>query len=180
MKWLTENYKWLFDGIGVVVLTAVVGYAFRVWHRRKEHKLAWPKGRGAHVAVSSEAIPAFPDTLTGFRPAGEDKDFWSKPFPSRGSIRVSAGDGWKDIPKFPNTMNGCSHGVFMIRWRSAGLHVQSTVRYSAGSRGYEKSGSFGYMSGNNCEQPMFRFGHADNGATLVDVFYELRFWQAAP
>jgi len=45
-----------------------------------------------------------------------------------------------------------------------------------------KIGSFGYMSGTNCEQPMFKFSGAVNGdkSTLVDVYYELKFWQAAP
>jgi hypothetical protein len=83
-------------------------------------------------------------------------------------------------------MNGCSSGFFMIRWRtdSPDSPVQSSVRYSAtvAGRGEIKTGGFGYMSGTNCEQPMFNFGEKRlrNGATLVDVHYELKFWQAAP
>ena len=49
-------------------------------------------------------------------------------------------------------------------------------------RGDIKTGGFGYMSGTNCEEPMFNFGDAPNrnAATLVDIHYELKFWQAAP
>ena len=186
MNWLSENYKWVFDGIGVALLIAGGGFLIRhfagFWHRLREHRLAWPKGKAPYIAASSDAIPPFPDMLTGFRPAGEDKDFWDKPFPAKGSVRVFAGAGWQGIPDFPKTMNGCSHGVFMIRWRSAdsAVLVRSSVRYSTESKRHEKAGAFGYMSGTNCEQPMFRFRNADNGATLVDVFYELKFWQAAP
>lgn len=83
-------------------------------------------------------------------------------------------------------MNGCSSDFFMIRWRSdsPNVPVQSSVRFSAAVAGRAdmKMGAFGYMSGTNCEQPMFNFGDARNrnGATLVDVHYELKFWQAAP
>jgi hypothetical protein len=68
---------------------------------------------------------------------------------------------------------------------SLDLPVQSSVRFSAAvaSRGDIKTGGFGYMSGTNCEQPMFNFGNErkrSNGATLTDVHYELKFWQAAP
>ena len=70
----------------------------------------------------------------------------------------------------------------MIRWRSSDptVLVQSSVRYSKDITGTMKAGRFGYMSGTNCEQPMFKFGSARNGDTLVDVYYELKFWQAAP
>ncbi|MGC2233216.1 MAG: hypothetical protein WBA09_17080, partial [Candidatus Acidiferrum sp.] len=145
---------------------------------------AWPAEKGEYIATSSEAIPNFPCTLSGYR-SEDNKDFWNKPFPVKGSIRVFEGRGWKGIPSFPCTMNGCSAGVFMIRWRSADsrTRIQSSLRfYNAVATGAdEKVGIFGYMSGSNCEQPMFRFEDTDHiGANLVDVFYELKFWQAAP
>ncbi len=82
-------------------------------------------------------------------------------------------------------MNGCSAGVFMIRWRlsDSEVRVQSSVRFSnEDTRATTKTGLFGYMSGSNCEQPMFKFASTVNGneSTLVDVYYELKFWQAAP
>jgi len=146
----------------------------------------WPKDFGAYIAMSSEEIPLFPSTLSGFR-SENGKDFWGKPFSTTGSIRIGQSDDWEGIWKFPNTMNGCSHGVFMIRWRSAdsNIRVHSVVAYSAAvaSRSEAQTGIFGYMSGTNCDQPMFKFADAlyrIRGSLLVDLFYELKFWQAAP
>jgi hypothetical protein len=144
---------------------------------------SWPKDRGEYVVTSSESIPAFPGTLSGYR-TENDKDFWDKPFRSRGTVRIFQGNEWQGLSKFPNTMNGCSSGVFMIRWRTSNpnVQVQSSVRYSKDTSGTTKAGSFGYMSGTNCEQPMFKIEGTRNGdkSTLVDVYYELKFWQAAP
>jgi hypothetical protein len=143
----------------------------------------WPKDRGEYIATSSENIPTFPRTLSGYR-SENDKDFWNKPFRSTGTVRIFQGNDWQGLPKFPNTMNGCSSGVFMIRWRSSNPNVlvQSSVRYSKVTTGTTKAGSFGYMSGTNCEQPMFKFESTRNSdkSTLVDVYYELKFWQSAP
>lgn len=50
--------------------------------------LEWPKDFGVYIAGSSEEIPAFPLTLSGFR-SEEGRDFWNKPFPTRGWIRIS-------------------------------------------------------------------------------------------
>jgi hypothetical protein len=48
--------------------------------------------------------------------------------------------------------------------------------------GKAKTGSFGYMFGTNCEQPLFKFASTVKGnkSNLVDIYYELKFWQAAP
>lgn len=143
----------------------------------------WPPDMGEYVATSSEEIPFFPSALSGYR-SEDGQDFWGKPFPSRGTIRVFKGHDWQGLEQFPNTMNGCSAGRFMIRWRSSNdrVHIQSSVRHSRKTAGSIKSGVFGYMSGTNCEQPMFRFddsAHNDR-STLVDIYYELKFWQAAP
>jgi hypothetical protein len=92
----------------------------------------WPTHRGANVTTSSESIPLFPKRLSGFiSEAGQD--FWGKPFPSRGTMRIFQGQSWQGIPDFPNTQNGCSSGAFMIRWRSANpdVRVQSSARYSS-------------------------------------------------
>lgn len=153
--------------------------------QRSPARLSWPKQAGTYVATSSETIPAFPSNLSGFR-SDEGKDFWGKPFSVSGTMRVFQGKGWMGIPKFPNTMNGCSSGFFMIRWRtdSPDEPIQSSIRSSAavGDVKSVRKGAFGYMSGSNCDQPMFNFGNARmrNGSTLVDIHYELKFWQAAP
>ena len=36
MKWLADNYKWLFDGIGALVIIGVVGYLLRRFRRAAE------------------------------------------------------------------------------------------------------------------------------------------------
>ena len=45
MKWLADNYKWLFDGIGVLVIIGVVGYLLRRFMRAPEpaHHLEQPR-----------------------------------------------------------------------------------------------------------------------------------------
>jgi hypothetical protein len=162
----------------LVVVLFLLGAA-----QSQQTRPAWPKQFGAYVATSSETIPLFPRAWSGFR-SDEGKDFWGKPFSTRGTIRVFQGKDWEGIPSFPNTMNGCSSGVFMIRWRSAYAtdRIQTSAVNNAGvaSRWQTKPGVFGYMSGTNCDQPMFKFVDSRNGDTLVDIYYELRFWQAAP
>lgn len=145
---------------------------------RRDVRPLWPEETGAYVAVSSETIPHFPEVLSGFR-SEDNKDFWGNAFDCRGSIRIFEGNGWEGIHDFPNTMNGCSAGVFMIRWRSSSpdMPIATTVGYSPeATYGEAKTGSFGYMYGTNCEQPLFKA----TGASLVDVYYELKFWHAAP
>lgn len=154
-------------------------------NQRSAVPLNWPQALGVYIARSSEEIPLFPSALSGFR-SEDGKDFWGRPFSSTGTIRVFQGNDWEGIWKFPNTMNGCSSGVFMIRWRSADVNVgiQASAANNAvvAARSQPKPQVFGYMSGTNCEQPMFKFPDGPNrdGATLVDVYYELKFWQAAP
>ena len=167
-------------GIVVLFFTALLGSEGQGSAARP----VWPKGKGEYIATSSENIPLFPKILSGYR-SENDKDFWNESFLSKGSMRVFQGNDWQGLPKSPNTMNGCSAGAFMIRWRSASpdVLVQSSVRNSSkDTSATTQTGAFGYMSGSNCEQPMFKFAGAVNGnkSTLVDVYYELKFWQAAP
>lgn len=144
----------------------------------------WPEHPGIYIAASSEAIPRFPKALSGYRASGK-KDYWDRPFATRGTIRIFAGNDWEPISDFPLTMNHCSDGVFMIRWRSANPEVliATALGYHYFGKIYAtKTGTFGYMQGSNCEEPLFKFAGALNGneANLVDVYYELKFWQAAP
>ena len=164
----------------VVVAGFVMLTAFSAGLSSPTARSPWPKKRGVYTATSSETSPLFPLALSGYR-SENNKDFWDHTFASKGSIRIFEGGGWTGIPDFPATMSGCSHGVFMVRWRT-GLPIESALGFhertvSTGP----KTGAFGYMYGTNCEQPMFRFVRtAGNSSTLTDVFYELKFWQAAP
>lgn len=151
----------------------------------------WTKNGGVNIARSSAAIPAFPRSVPEFRPVNITEDYWGNPlsenyenFVIRGSLRGSEGGGWAEIFDFPHTMNHCSDGIFMVRWRSANpaVLIESTVSYSAETARRGKIGKFGYMMGSNCEQPLFRFARKlrGNESNLVDVYYEAKLWQAAP
>jgi hypothetical protein len=70
----------------------------------------WPKDFGAYIAMSSEEIPLFPSTLSGFR-SENGKDFWGKPFSTTGSIRIGQGGDWEGIWKFSK------YDEWMFSWR---------------------------------------------------------------
>lgn len=151
----------------------------------------WTSNSEVNIAKSSKAIPAFPRTLSEYRFAGKNKDFWGKKFQTNGSMRIFGGDDWTGVSDFPNTMNHCGTGMFMIRWRSTS-RVASTVDFTkelASKRkkgkkeqdGYmfsQKIGQYGYMFSHNCFLPLFKVEGADG--IIVDIYYELKFWQAAP
>lgn len=144
----------------------------------------WPKEIGAYVAESSETLPHFPEALSGYR-SENNKDFWGNEFACRGTTRLFDSNGWEGLFNFPNSMNGCSAGMFMIRWRSSSPDtlIATTLGYTPDiPEGKTETGSFGYMYGHNCLQPLFKIADTldHNGATLVDIYYELKFWQAAP
>ena len=173
-------------GIMAIVLGAVflLPVAYGAKSQSRGVRLSWPNKKGVYVANSSKTIPAFPRTVSGYR-SENDKDFWGNTFKSTGSLRVFEGQAWETIYEFPNTMNGCSAGIFMIRWRSANpdVRIATNVGYSTDvTSGTTRVGGFGYMSGTNCEQPLFKFSGVrnSNGSNLADVYYELKFWQAAP
>ena len=79
------------------------------------------------VAVSTRsAIPQFPASIPEFyRVPG--RDFWNNPVSERGQVRTFGDGEWQSIHEFPNTMNGCNNGVFLLRWRSSNGPVLSAV-----------------------------------------------------
>lgn len=99
--------------------------------RIKKRLLIWPDELGAYSTKSSEEIPIFPETLPEFRFAGPDRDFWNNQFGSISSLRIFYDGNWEGIWQFPNTMNHCTAGLFMIRWRLANpdVFVESAVGY---------------------------------------------------
>ena len=151
---------------------------------------SWPKHFGVYIATSSETIPLFPRAISGYRPAGDNMSYWDERFPSSGSIRIFQANAWEGIPHFPVNMNHCSNGAFMVRWRSANPELKvATILSSDQGDGKPymvndrpKTGAFGYIYGFNCEQPMFKAVGARTGdsSNIIDIFYELKFWKAAP
>lgn len=135
---------------------------------------SWPSDLGTYRTSSSAGIPAFPKRLEGFRPRGDAQS---------GIIRVFEGKGWTGIHEFEVGANGCSHSLMMVRWRSANaITIQTST---AGSHIDESApdapaSTHGYMFGSRCDQPAFKFGKTEGTSTLVDVFYEVQHWDAAP
>jgi hypothetical protein len=148
---------------------------------------AWPKRGGVYVATSSEGIPDFPRVLSGFHAARRGVTYFDEPFDSSSGARVSS-DRWEGIYQFPVTENQCSAGVFMLRWRSGGGRIATMLGGDTGesyrlNNGVPsvQTGRFGYIYGSNCQQPMFKFVPDRNfSGNIEDVYYEVRFWKAAP
>lgn len=141
----------------------------------------WPKAEGVYVATTSSKIPAFPRVLSGYRAARVNHDFWGNSYDWEGSVRV--GEDWTGLDKFPNTQNKCSHGVWMLRWRSGyGARVRTTKAWSEENAVGGKTGAFGFMYGHNCEQPLFRIVDNSNEdmSAVGDIYFEIKFWKAAP
>jgi hypothetical protein len=169
---------------GLLAAAFMLPGAFSVEGQRRAGRSVWPKKGGVYISTSSENIPPFPRALSGYRAVGNE-DYWGRPFDTKGSTRVGEGNGWEPIYDFPLNMNHCSDGVWMIRWRSANpdVRVASAAGYHHSGMVYAtKTGTFGYMQGTNCEEPLFKFASTLNGnkSNLVDIYYELKFWRAAP
>ena len=179
---LPMGLRMLVGIVGITLMT--IGGPHAIAQESRAAK--WPKKHGAFSAKSSETIPSFPAKSSGYR-SESGKDFWANPFRTRSALRVFQGSGWSQISEFPKTMNGCSAGRFMLRWRSANpdVLVDSATGYFGDVRvinSQARSANYGYMQGTNCEEPLFRFGKVlnRNQSTLVDIYYEIKFWQAAP
>ena len=55
MPWLSENYKWLFDGIGALVVMAILGYVVRRIFQDRQKGTAELTAQGAKVTNSAVA-----------------------------------------------------------------------------------------------------------------------------
>jgi hypothetical protein len=121
-----------------------------------------------------------------FRASANNKDYWDERFKSLGSLRLFKGNDWEEIfdgsNRFPHTMNQCSDGVFMLRWRVASPSVQISVAIANNTEVISnfKTGSYGYAYGTNCEEPFFKFTKSSDRSTLSDIYYEIKFWKAVP
>jgi len=142
-------------------------------------RTSWPKNDGVYIAKSSETIPYFPNVLSGYK-SENNRGYWDEPFASKGRLRIFQANVWTEIPDFPGWANRCGEGMFMIRWRSASpdVRIESAMAYEKDMISTAKKGVFGYMYGTNCEKPWFKFSGTPN--TMVDIYYEVKFWTAAP
>jgi hypothetical protein len=152
--------------------------------KNQELLARWTEISNVNITASGEKTPDFPVTFPQYRSAENNKDYWNTPFSWNGTIRIFEGQDWTEIGDFPHTMNHCSDGVFMMRWRSANpdVSIETAVAYSSENIVKSKIGKSGFMYGNNCEQPMFKFADTinNNESNLVDIYYEIMFWKASP
>ncbi len=151
----------------------------------------WPLTQGAYIAGASDSIPPFPEAVSGYE-SEEGRDYWGKNFPSRGTVYAFDDSTWVAVsPRLPATMNGCSEGIFMIRWRtlSPDIAVESSLgpytteniprlEQLIAGRAAPSPSTSGYMVGTNCDEPMFKFSRsgAKSDSTRVQISYELKFW----
>jgi hypothetical protein len=152
--------------------------------KNQELLAKWTKISNVNITAFGETIPDFPLAFPQYRLAENNKDYWNSSFNWNGNIRIFEGQDWTEIYDFPHTMNNCSDGMFMMRWRSASLDIfiETAVAYSPENITESKIGQSGFMYGNNCEQPLYKLAGTinDNESNLVDIYYELKFWQASP
>lgn len=146
----------------------------------------WNTEIGIHASNNIADLPEFPTKLKGFQPTKEGTDYFGDKIEQEGTVRVMAGE-WQGIEKFPASMNDCSQGMYMLRWRTSNEQAQVDSGSSYMVEGLNEkdativTGNSGYITGTNCEQPFFRFKPADsNSGNMVDVSYKLMFWKIAP
>ena len=130
----------------------------------------------AQTVSTRNQIPKFPLSLPEFvRVPG--RDFWNKPINERGQVRTFGNESWQTINQFPNTMNGCHNGVFLLRWRSANGPVMSAVGWSTRKADFKASNpaSYGFMYGTNCQMPLFK---SVEKSRINNVIYDVFYYQA--
>lgn len=83
---------------------------------------------------------------------------------------------------FPVSMNGCSSGRFLVRWRALdGLDVQATQVDVEGTVGKTVTGASGWMDLDACSAPAFSLAAAfPDGGNLEDVTVEVQQYFPAP
>ena len=148
---------------------------------------SWQYENGAFDISDDAVLPTFPSSKEGYTPLSQGSDFWGNPYNFRGTLRLFQDSGWTQLDQFPNTMNGCSNGLFMIRWRSLNpdVLVETATGYFGEVQVVDRVASpaiKGIMQDHNCSEPLFKFSKVvgENPSTLVDIVYEIQFWTASP
>lgn len=137
--------------------------------------------RAGDSKTDADEPTPFPTAMDGYLPAGEDQTF----------VRL-VGEDIQGIIDFPATMNGCSHGRFVVRWRS--LDPDALIEFAPVYGGTApdqlivvdgttpQRGTAGYWeSESSCEQPSWK--RVDDGvdeSAITDVTVEYQEWIAAP
>lgn len=134
----------------------------------------------AFPADNKKSMPKFLTNIEGYqyRPG---YSWWGKPIKETGQIRTFGNDTWETIDDFPNSMNGCYNGIFLIRWRSANGPVQSAVGFGPmAGLGYKtvtiasRPSTYGYMYGTNCQLPLFKSAHQNQ---INNIAYQVKYFK---
>ncbi len=170
----------LFKSIAAAAAVAVITSGGMIGFAPTANAGHWPSSSfyppRAETVAARNQIPKFPLALPKFiRVPG--RDFWNRPVNERGQVRTFGNESWQSINEFPNTMNGCHNGVFLLRWRSANGPVLSAVGWSTKKADFKanKPASYGYMYGTNCQMPLFKSIQNNH---INNVIYEIFFYQA--
>ncbi|MGA9600483.1 MAG: hypothetical protein WBS22_09570 [Methylocystis sp.] len=134
------------------------------------------------VYAANEDIPPFPEALAGWKQTPPGRDFWGEAAKSSGVVHVGEGNNeWTHIPEFLPSQNDCDTGIFLVRWKTKDTDaaVDSGLLFATAVDDV-KSGSFGFLGGSNCHEPIFRFKATNNRRTHnnVDIIYEVRFYDS--
>lgn len=132
---------------------------------------------------ASKVEPApFPSEFPGFRLTSTHDTF----------VRVFDDGRPQVIYDFPATMNGCSQGKFVVRWRTLDPDVPVEFRPVYGGTGPDnlipvdgaesKTSEHGYWESlSSCEQPSWSMRDAGStDSTLTDITVEYQVWTSAP
>lgn len=139
---------------------------------------------GDELTLGNGPSPPFPDTLDGWEPR-EDGEWTS-------SVRVFSGGEWSPVSAegysadFPATMNGCSQGRTLVRWRAVneGTRIRASWQHATAAEGVGMgdalTGERGWMILDGCQVPLFQLVGAGGESTLADVAVSVKQYTPAP
>lgn len=151
-------------------------------------------GQNAASAITRNEINnAFPYKVTAPKFPKFVKNYVLFQYKKNISIRLFQEDNWVvPIKMFDPSQDGgatmsCQPYFWAIRWRSNNpdITIRATMGITdSGFSSVSKSaeGGTGFLSGQSCLAPGFKFGRAINGnqGNLVDVNYEYQLWKYRP
>ena len=148
-------------------------------------------GTGNVAFAGNQSAPGFPKQIANYELIETS---------SNQKIRIFAGDDWKPFLeryREGNTMS-CEPEIWIVRWKTSNLGISLKTEYTflSGEFGFDEStgwmgfapvkedksamGQTGYIGGQSCFSPVFKWGKDDESANLVDVYYEYQIWNFKP
>jgi hypothetical protein len=122
----------------------------------------------------SRSVPGFPPSVRGYSLHRRYK----------ATLRVFQGNAWEPVAGFGTPAAGsCGPARWFMRWRSANPDVAIRAGVIIAPDQIIKTvpgGGAGYVAGDACYAPVFKFGSAlrGNQSNLADVYLEWQLWTA--